>query len=149
MGFFNSIDISASALTAQRLRMDMISQNIANAGATRTEKGTPYRRKIMIMKEKESESGLPFSSFLTQSGKKKIAGNGVKVDRIIEDKTPFKQVYNPGHPDADENGYVKMPNVDIVTEMVNMISATRSYEANITAINTTKSMAVKALDIGR
>lgn len=147
MGIFSSLDNSASALTAQRLRMDIISQNIANASTTRTEDGTPYRRKVVILEEKNS--GVPFSKFLTEAGREKIDSKGVKISRIIEDTTPLKQVYDPGHPDADENGYVSMPNVDIVTEMVNMISASRSYEANITAMNTTKSMAMKALEIGR
>ncbi|HHV60402.1 MAG TPA: flagellar basal body rod protein FlgC [Clostridiaceae bacterium] len=147
MGIFNSMDISASALTAQRLRMDIISQNIANASTTRTENGTPYRRKVVVLEERKSD--VPFSEFLSDASKARIKGNGVKVSHIVEDNSPFKMVYDPGHPDADENGYVQMPNVDIVTEMVNMISASRSYEANITALNTTKSMILKALDIGK
>ncbi|HOP99898.1 MAG TPA: flagellar basal body rod protein FlgC [Acetivibrio clariflavus] len=146
MGYFNSLNISATGLTAQRLRMDTISQNIANANTTRTENGTPYRRKVVIFEERESNT--PFSEYLNQSSKKLIGG-GVRVSRIVEDTTPFKMVYDPGHPDADENGYVEMPNVDVLTEMINMISATRSYEANVTSINTTKSMAMKALEIGK
>jgi flagellar basal-body rod protein FlgC len=147
MGYLSALDIGASALTAQRLRMDIISQNIANANTTRTDKGTPYRRKDVVFEERAS--GAPFSDYLTQSSKNMIAGQGVRVAQIVEDSSPFKQVYDPGHPDADENGYVQMPNVDIVTEMVNMISATRAYEANVTSINTTKSLALKALEIGR
>lgn len=146
MGYFSSLNISASALTAQRLRMDTISQNIANAGTTRTEKGTPYRRKLVIFEEKTSN--IPFSEYLKNSTNR-YSGSGVRVARIMEDSTPFKKVYDPGNPEADEEGYVQMPNVDIVTEMVNMISATRSYEANITSLNATKSMAMKALEIGR
>lgn len=147
MGYFGALDIGASALTAQRLRMDTISQNIANANTTRTEDGTPYRRRIVIFKE--SSQGVPFSEYLSESSKKQYIGKGVKVAAVKEDTSPFKRVYDPGHPDADEEGYVEMPNVDIITEMVNMISATRSYEANVTSINATKSMAMKALEIGR
>ena len=148
MGLFDSFNISASALTAQRLRMDVISQNIANVNTTRTEEGTPYRRKTVVFQEKESD--VPFSQVLSEeSGERLLAGGGVRVTGIVEDPTPFKEVYDPGHPDADENGIVQMPNVEVVTEMVNMISASRAYEANVTALNASKSMAVKALEIGR
>lgn len=146
MGFFSSLDTGASGLTAQRLRMDLISQNIANANTTRTDKGTPYRRKVAVFEERGTES---FSDYLTENSREKFIGKGVRVARIIEDKSPLKRVYDPGHPDADADGYVNMPNVDVITEMVNMISASRAYEANVTAINTTKSMAVKALEIGK
>lgn len=147
MGFLDSLDIGASALTAQRLRMDVIAQNIANANTTRTENGTPYKRKTVVFEERKVKES--FSSLLASSGVDKYTGKGVKVAGIVEDNAPFKRVYEPGHPDADEEGYVLMPNVDIVTEMVNMISASRAYEANVTSINTTKSMALKALEIGR
>jgi len=147
MGYFSALDIGASALTAQRLRMDTISQNIANANTTRTESGTPYRRRIVIFEEKTGDR--PFSEYLTESSRELFTGKGVRVSRIVEDTSPFKKVYDPGNPEADEEGYVEMPNVDIITEMVNMISATRAYEANVTSINTTKSMAMKALEIGR
>ena len=147
MGYFGALDIGASALTAQRLRMDTISQNVANANTTRTENGTPYRRRIVVFKEQSD--GLPFSEYLTNSSKELYLGKGVKVSKIVEDPSPFRRVYDPGHPDADAEGYVEMPNIDVVTEMVNMISATRAYEANVTSINTTKSMAMKALEIGR
>ncbi|KNF08808.1 flagellar basal-body rod protein FlgC [Gottschalkia purinilytica] len=146
MGMFSSINISASGLTAERTRMDVISKNIANANTTRTSSGKPYRRQMPLFKEREGES---FSSYLSKESDKLFNKNGVKVSGIIEDKTPFKKVYDPGHPDADQNGYVEMPNVDIVTEMVDMITATRAYEANMTAINSAKSMAMKALEIGR
>jgi flagellar basal-body rod protein FlgC len=146
MGFFNSINISASGLTAEKLRMDVISRNIANANTTKTASGTPYRRQVVLFQE--SEKQIPFSQHLSDASKN-IVTNGVKVTGIVEDKSPFKMVYEPGHPDADESGYVKMPNVDIMTEMVNMISASRAYESNVTTINTTKSMAMKALEIGR
>ncbi len=147
MSYFGALDIGASALTAQRLRMDTISQNIANANTTRTEDGTPYRRKLVVFEE--SSQGIPFSEYLSASSRERYLAKGVKVSRIVEDTSPLKRVYDPGNPDADEEGYVQMPNVDVVTEMVNMISATRAYEANVTSINTTKSMAMKALDIGR
>ena len=146
MAFMNSINISASGLTAEKLRMDVISRNIANVNTTRTEDGTPYRRQVVVFQE--DKKSMSFSDYLNDASKS-IAGSGVKVVGITEDKTPFKSVYDPGHPDADEKGYVKMPNVDIMTEMVNMISASRAYEANITAINSAKSMAMKALEIGR
>ncbi len=147
MSFFSSLDISASGLTAQRLRMDLISQNIANANTTRTENGTPYRRKVLVFQQRDGNR--PFSDYLSDASRAKIGGGGVRVLRIVEDTSPLKKIYDPGHPDADQNGYVHMPNVDITTEMVNMISATRSYEANVSALNATKSMAMKALEIGR
>ncbi|NLM74113.1 MAG: flagellar basal body rod protein FlgC [Clostridiaceae bacterium] len=148
MGLFNSFNISASALSAQRLRMDIISQNIANVNTTRTEDGTPYRRKVVLFQEKKEAA--PFSQYLSEESRNRyLTGSGVRVSGIVEDPTPFKEVYDPSHPDADENGIVRMPNVEIVTEMVNMISATRAYEANVTALNASKSMAMKALEIGR
>lgn len=147
MGFFSALDIGASALTAQRLRMDIISQNIANVNTTRTENGTPYRRKDVLFEEKSADT--PFSDYLTASSREKLTGQGVRVAAIVEDSSPFKKVYDPGNPDADKDGYVQMPNVDVITEMVNMISATRAYEANVTSINSTKSMALKALEIGK
>ena len=147
MGFFTALEASASALTAQRLRMDTISENIANVNTTRTEDGTPYRRKTVIFEARDAN--VPFSSYLSKAGHKLLSGGGVRVSAIVEDPTPLKSVYDPGHPEADENGIVQMPGVDVVTEMVNMISATRAYEANVTAISTTKSMAMKALEIGK
>lgn len=146
MGFLDAINISASGLTAERLRMDIISKNIANASTTRTSDGLPYRRQVVIFQEDESEQ--PFSSFLSKA-QNNFKKSGVRVSSIVEDKSEFKLVYNPGHPDADEKGYIKMPNVDIMVEMVNMISATRAYEANVTSINSTKNMVMKALDIGK
>lgn len=147
MGFLNSLDIGASALTAQRLRMDIISQNIANSETTRTENGGPYRRKMVVFEERAADGS--FSDYLTKSSQEKLIGKGVRVARIVEDPSAFKKVYDPGNPDANAEGYVEMPNVDTITEMVNMISANRAYEANITAMNTTKSMALKTLEIGK
>ncbi len=146
MSFLNAIDISASGLTAQRLRLDVISQNIANVNTTRTQSGGPYRRKAVIFEERQVQR--PFSQILSEQIDQKTRG-GVRVSRIEEDTSPSSLVYDPNHPDANEEGYVAMPNVNIVNEMVNMISASRSYEANVTAMNSMKSMASKALEIGR
>ena len=147
MGYFGALDISASGLTAQRLRMDTISQNIANVNTTNTRNGTPYKRKVAVFEER-SDEGI-FNGYLRSAYKGDNMGAGVRVSNIIEDNAPFKKVYEPGHPDADADGYVSLPNVEVVTEMVNMISASRSYEANVTAINTTKGICMKALEIGR
>ncbi|MCI3919030.1 flagellar basal body rod protein FlgC [Paenibacillus sp. TRM 82003] len=149
MRLTNGFDISSSALTAQRLRMDVISSNIANAETTRGKfvdgKWVPYSRKLVVMEPKGQSS---FADIL--NGKmRENTGEGVKVTRIYDDPAPHKQVYNPTHPDADENGFVLMPNVDILKEMVDMISATRSYEANVTALNASKSLITKALEIGK
>lgn len=151
MSIFNSINTSGSALTAQRLRMDTIASNIANAETTRAtmnEDGEyePYRRKTVTFEE----NGGSFSSYLNRaSNTKQGAGSGVRVAGITEDDEPFTQVYNPSHPDAGEDGYVAMPNVDPLQEMVDLMSTTRSYEANVTSINATKSMLMKALEIGK
>jgi flagellar basal-body rod protein FlgC len=144
VSIFSSINTGASGLTAQRFRMDIISKNIANANTTRTANGMPYRRQSVVFKE---VNGPSFSDVL--SGKSKSSSNnGVEISAVKEDMTnPFKEVYDPGHPDANEKGYVLMPNVNVVTEMVNMISATRSYEANVTMINASKAMLNKALEI--
>lgn len=152
MSLFQSLHISGSALTANRLRMDVISSNIANANTTRArlENGEwqPYRRKMVEVTPIQTQS---FSSVLNaaMSNNKSPVG-GVKVTRIVEDEsTPFRTVYDPEHPDADENGYVRLPNVDLLKEMVDLMAANRSYEANITALNTAKSMYLKALEIGK
>jgi len=148
MSFFNSMNISATGLTAQRLRMDVISQNIANVSTTRTSDGSPYKRKTVVFQEMKSNE--PFSSVLGRAVKRgDNMGLGVRVQKIAEDESPGIKSYDPSHPDADNEGYVTMPNVNIVEEMVNMISASRSYEANITAINNTKAMLSKTLEIGR
>lgn len=146
MKLFSSFNISSSGLTAERTRMDVISKNIANANTTRTSSGTPYRRQMTVFKEKET---TPFSTYMSKYSKEQLNKQGVQVSAVIEDKTPFKRVYDPGHPDADNEGYVSMPNVDVVKEMVDMITATRAYEANVTALNSSKSIAMKALEIGK
>ena len=143
---FNALNISATGLTAQRLRMDTISQNIANINTTRTSEGGPYRRKHVIFQEIPDQS---FSHAYKIALNRPVLGAGVRVSEISPDNTPGERVYEPGHPDADEDGYVAMPNVNIVEEMVNMISASRSYEANVTAINNSKSMIAKTMEIGR
>ncbi len=148
MGIFKAININATGLTAQRLRMDVIAKNIANVDTTRTENGLPYRRQVVVFEE--DCNSVPFSQLLSQNSQSFLQkSGGVKVKGIIDDKTPFKRTYDPGHPDADGEGYVLMPNVEAVIEMVNLISAARAYEANVTAINVTKGIAQKALEIGR
>lgn len=149
MNISNSFNISSSALTAQRLRMDVISSNIANAETTRASvvdgKAVPYRRKVVVMEPKQQS----FSSALGAAMNSGQVGQGVKITSIEDDTSAFKPVYNPTHPDADSQGYVYMPNVDTLKEMVDMISATRSYDANVTALNATKAMITKALQIGK
>lgn len=149
MSIFHSINTTASALTSQRLRMDVISSNMANVDSTRATmvngEWVPYKRKSVVLEPKENG----FSSFLNVAMNKGEVGNGVKVSRIVEDDTPFKEVYDPEHPDANEQGYVQMPNVDPLREMVDLISATRSYEANVTVLNASKGMLMKALEIGK
>ena len=152
MGIFQSINTTGSALTAQRLRMDVISSNMANADTTRAEydqeTGTwkPYSRKNVVLQSKEGS----FANYLNSaSGNSKGTGNGVKVSGIVKDETPFELDYNPDHPDANEQGYVEMPNVDPLREMVDLMSATRSYEANVTVLNASKNMMMKALEIGK
>jgi len=140
MGFLSSLDISASGLTAQRMRMDVISENIANADTTRTEEGGPYRRRVVEL----AEQPMTFSAALKQA-----TGGGVQVSQIVEDQSDFDYEYDPDNPDANANGYVAKPNVDTAEEIIDMMSATRSFEANVTALNATKSIAMKALEIGR
>ena len=147
MSMFSAFDVTASGLTAQRLRMDVISENVANANTTRTEDGTPYRRKIVTFQQKGQQQ--TFSQVL-HNVSSSYTGSGVKVSQIFEDTTTeMNMVYDPSHPDADEDGYVTYPNVNTVTEMTNMIDATRAFEANVTVMNSTKGMALKALDIGQ
>lgn len=148
MSFWESLRIGTSGLTAQRLRLDLISNNIANAQTTRTENGGPYQRQDVIFVPDEKGS---FASKLTAARSADVNNlrGGVKVAEIITDTSPGSQVYDPTHPDADENGIVSYPNVDITVEMTNMLSATRSYEANLATIEAVKRMALKALEIGR
>lgn len=152
MAIFQSLNTTASALTAQRLRMDVISSNMANADTTRAKlvdgKWEPYRRKTVVLQPKEGG----FSSYLQSAinGSSASTGGGVKVSKIEEDQTtPFKMVYDPENPDANAEGYVQLPNVDPLREMTDLISATRSYEANVTVLNASKGMLMKALEIGK
>ena len=146
MGLFQAFNISASGMTAQRFRTDIISENIANVNTTRTENGEPYRRKLVSISEK---GVTPFSQFFSTS-KNRAVGNGVKVTRVTEDySSDFIKEYDPSNPDADEDGYVSYPNVNTVSEMTDLIDATRSYEANVTAFEASKSMAAAGLRIGQ
>ena len=146
MGLFQSFNISASGMTAERFRTDIIAENIANVNSTSTPDGGPYRRKIVTFSEREV---TPFSQFYSAS-KNALVGNGVKVTKVTEDyETDFIKEYDPSNPDADENGYVSYPNVNTVTEMTDLIDATRAYEANTTAFQASKAMAEKGLSIGK
>ncbi|PID72020.1 MAG: flagellar basal body rod protein FlgC [Desulfobulbus propionicus] len=143
MNIFTTFDIAASGLKAQRTRLNTISSNLANAETTKTPEGGPYKKKSVVF---QSEP-VSFKNQLKNS--MSSYAQGVKVAKIIEDNQPPQQIYNPSHPDADENGYVAMPNVSVLKETVDMMSATRSYEANTTVIKSAKRMALKALEIGR
>lgn len=150
MGLFQPFDIVATGMTAQRFRMDIIAENIANVSTTRTENGGPYRRKIVTFKEKNYHAGIPNFRTILKDESMRYYGNGVKVSKVSEDtETDFIMEYDPSHPDADENGYVRYPNVNTVTEMTNLIDASRSYEANVTAFNAIKSMANSGISIGQ
>ena len=151
MGMFDALDVSASGLTAQRYRMDIISENVANANTTRTENGGIYRRKVVTF-EAKGDNGMSFSSVLGRSTMdlSNAVGDGVRISSVQEDRTSdVKRVYDPSHPDADENGYVYYPNVDIITEMTNLIDASRAYEANATVIDSTKNMLAQGLQIAK
>lgn len=151
MSMFGGIDAAASGLTAERLRMDVISNNIANVNSTRTVDGGPFKRRYVIFQPRENQENT-FAGFLAgEMGRRKggRAGDGVRAVGIGVDDTEGRLVYDPGHPDANADGYVELPNVDIVTEMVDMITASRAYEANVTTINAAKSMAQQALNISK
>lgn len=159
MGLFTALDISATGMSAQRYRMDVISENVANANTTRTQDGTPYRRKVVTFTTQETDRSNNFGHVLDaivgegrfakdQKGREDAIGYGVKITKISEDNdTPMNMVYDPSHPDADENGYVTYPNVNIITEMTNLIDASRAYEANNTALGASKSIAMKGLNL--
>ncbi|BBB93191.1 MAG TPA: flagellar basal body rod protein FlgC [Methylomusa anaerophila] len=145
MNMFRAIDCAASGMTAERLRMDVISNNIANVNTTRTAAGGPYRRQMVVFEPREGQ--MSFGEML--SNNMETVGSGVRVVEISKDDSPPKLVFDPNHPDANRDGYVEMPNVNIVAEMVDMITATRAYEANVATVNAAKSMAAKALEIGK
>ncbi len=136
-----SLAISSSALQAQRLRMDVIAANLANAESTQTPEGGPYKRRDVVF---ESLAGGSFDDALGSA-----TGGAVRVARVVEDEKPPRVVFDPGHPDADAKGYVSYPNVNPITEMVNLMAATRAYEANVAAVNATKRVLEAALSIGR
>lgn len=154
MDFFTAMEISSSGLSAQRLRMNLIASNLANVNTTRTAQGTPYRRRLPVFVAEPEVSfpggpmsvgfgGGPFGGVLNRALRR------VEVSNIVEDPQPGRQVYDPGNPDANAKGYVTFPNVNVIEEMADLITASRSFEANATAIATFKSMAQKALDIAR
>lgn len=152
MSLMGALNTSASGMSAQRTRMDIISQNLANVSTTRDENGKPYRRQTVVFAEKNDSD---FESLLRSmqtgiSRRTDPLGDGVKITGIAEDHvTPMKMVYDPAHPDADADGYVTLPNINTVTEMTNLIDATRSFEANVTAFNATKNIALKCLEVGK
>jgi flagellar basal-body rod protein FlgC len=149
MGLFDSLEISATALTAERLRMDVTAENLANAQTTRGANGGPYRRKEVVLQQAAAgpDFGAQLRSAMGGPGGGAGSPGGVEVAAIAEDSAPNKMVYDPGHPDANGQGYVAMPNVDSVTEMVDLISSSRSYEANVTAMQASKQMFTKTLDL--
>lgn len=143
MGVFSAMNVSATGMTAQQMRMDIIAENIANANTTRTEKGEAYRRKNVVFQEKDTTSfDHILSGYMSH-----YQPNGVKVTKIVEDPSDLRLVYEPDNPDANEDGYVEYPNVDTVTEMTNLIDASRSYEASVTAFNAAKGIASKGLEL--
>ncbi|GHU81657.1 flagellar basal-body rod protein FlgC [Clostridia bacterium] len=162
MAFLSSLNIAGSGLTAQKKRLDVITENIANRETTRTDEGGPYRRKLSVFREINSGVGNSFAGIyrnkqldlLAAAAERLYPGNatgvgGVMVSEVIEDESEFIPVYDPGHPDADEDGYVMMPNVDNTVEMVDAMAASRSYSANVAAFDALKELAVKALELGR
>jgi len=145
MGLFDAIDVAGSGLAAERLRMDVTAGNLANAQTTQGANGQPYRRREVVLAE--AQPGQSFGSLLASASSSPV--NGVQVAGIVEDPSDPRRVYDPGHPDADAQGYVTLPNVNPVTEMVDLISASRSYEANVTAMQTAKTLFSKTLELLR
>ncbi len=145
MSLINSLGISRTALQAERLRMDVVANNLANMNSTRTEEGGPYRRQSVLFRA--AGQGVSFASVL--AGRAGTGQSGVAVDAVIEDPNPPRRVYEPNNPDADAEGYVLYPDIDVANEMTDMMSANRAYQANVTMLNTIKGMAQKALEIGR
>ena len=144
MDLLQAVKISGTALSAQRAKLNVITQNLANTETTRTENGGPYRRKMVVLSEKKLDS---FKEALTKQQDKPL---GVEVAEVVESQDEFRMVYNPSHPDADPNtGYVEMPNVNLLTEMADLMLARRAYDASVTAMNSSKSMILKALEIGK
>lgn len=162
LGWFRSLEISASGLTAERMRMDVIANNIANANTTRTAEGGPYRRRVTVLGARAEAQAAGFGNLLARAMQAAgvslpgmaapqavPVGAGVRVAQVAHDQRPFRLKHDPTHPDANAEGYVQLPNVDPLAEMVDLISASRAYEANVTALNATKTIAARALEIGR
>lgn len=148
MAFLSSMNIVGSGLTAQQLRLDVISENITNQNTTRTEGGGPYRRKVVVFEEEGNLT--PFQQALARArGESSPTAGGVRVTEIAEDPSDFKLVYDPTNPDANAEGYVEMPNVDVVKEMADAMAASQAYSANVTAFNVLKQVAAKGLEIGK
>ncbi len=145
MDFMTALDIGASALSAERTHLNIVSMNLANAKTTRTVEGGAYRRKSVVMAAKEVDS--PFSKTMQSAMGREL--RGVRVESIAIDKRPAKMVYEPGHPDANTDGYVAYPDINVVEEMANLMTVQRGYEANVTSIDTIKAMYTKALEINR
>jgi flagellar basal-body rod protein FlgC len=143
MGIFDVLRISASALTAERTRMENTATNLANVHTTRTEEGGPYRKKDVVFSTSDVSGTTQFGPLFREKSE------GVKVEEVLESEKPFEQVYDPYHPDANTEGYVEFPNVNVIEEMSDMVAATRAYEANINMMNTTKEMFIKTLEIIR
>ncbi len=147
MGLMQSLRTSTSALMAQRVRMDLVANNVANMNTTRTAEGGPYKRQTAVFREQGRE--VPFRDFLGHATGIGNGKGGVEVGRVAEDATPPRRVHDPSHPDADVDGYVLMPNIDVITEMTDLVGANRAYEASVTVLNATKALALSALRIGR
>ena len=147
MDFFSAMDISTTGIIVQRYRMNVVAENLANIESTRTANGGPYRRKQVVMSAVDGRK--PFLDVFMGMQDATPALAGARITNIVEDPTPFKRVHRPGHPDADKDGYVIMPNVNPVLEMSDILLATRAYEANITAFSTAKSMIAKAMELAK
>ncbi len=151
MAFLSVMNVVGSGLTAQQLRLDIISENVTNMQTTRTENGEPYRRKMVVFEEQGGRES--FQAALARAAGRQLTPNnnegGVRVTEIVEDTSDFKQIYDPTHPDADANGYVRLPNVDLVKETVDAMAAQQAYTANVTVFNALKGMATSALEIGK
>lgn len=152
MNFFNSMDIASSAMSAERFKMDLTSQNIANANTQSTIAGTPYRRQVAVVSSGESAAPFALPAGLDDDDGGKFSGTGVRVSGVVQDQSDFRYVYDPTNPnaikDGDKKGYVAMPNVNIISEMTDLISASRAYEASATAVEAAKGIAMKGLEIG-
>ena len=149
MAFLSSMNVVGSGLTAQQFRLDVISENITNISTTRTEAGGPYRRKMVVLQEVAEQT--PFQAALSRAmgGDTQTQRGGVQVTQVVEDPSDFKLVYDPTHPDANAEGYVEMPNVDLIKEMADAMAANQAYSANVTAFNVLKQVAAKGLEIGK